>query len=128
MAIRWQTSSDCDKNRDHVFSKNRKTPPWRYHDSNAVFNVPDSELTKVGAEHKSRGGISENPKICGGAPCISGTRIPVWVLAQCWNVGMSDQKILEEYPSLKESDLNAAKRYIKKHKSEIDRQIDENSG
>src|SRR5580692_1775451 len=111
MAIRWQTSSDCDSKRHQGFAKNRKTPTWRYCDSNAVFNVPDSELTKVKSEQRWRGIISKNPEVCGGAPCIRGTRIPVWVLAQCWNVGMSDEKILEEYPSIKESDLSTAKRY-----------------
>jgi uncharacterized protein (DUF433 family) len=50
-------------------------------------------------------GIESTPNVCGGEPCIVRTRIPVWVLVQVRNLGMSEANILESYPTLRAEDL-----------------------
>ena len=43
-------------------------------------------------------GIESNPLVCGGEPCIVRTRIPIWVLVQSRNLGLSEADILRSYP------------------------------
>jgi len=50
-------------------------------------------------------GIESNPLVCGGEPRIVRTRIPVWVLVQTRNLGMSEADILRSYPVLRAEDL-----------------------
>ena len=44
----------------------------------------------------------------GGDACVSNTRIPVWMLVGYKRAGLTDEKILENFPSLVTSDLTAA--------------------
>ncbi len=44
--------------------------------------------------------IVSNPKICGGEPCIKGTRIPVHLLLDHLAAGDSFDDILKAYPQL----------------------------
>ena len=71
-------------------------------------------------------GIESTPNVCGGEPCIVRTRIPVWVLVQARNLGMSEAALLESYPSLRAEDLVSAWAYYRSHHQEIDEQIAEN--
>ena len=71
-------------------------------------------------------GIESTPDICGGEPCIVRTRIPVWVLVQARNLGMSEAALLESYPTLRAEDLVNAWAYHRSHHQEIDQQIAEN--
>lgn len=70
--------------------------------------------------------IKSTPGVCGGDPCIAGTRIPVWGLEQARQLGISEADMLEDYPSLDKSDLSAAWAYVELHREEIERQIQEN--
>ena len=71
-------------------------------------------------------GIEKTPGICGGEARITRTRIPVWLLVQQRNLGLSVEEILEGYPTLREEDLNNAWNYYRAHKEEIEAQIFEN--
>src|SRR5271166_3851147 len=71
-------------------------------------------------------GIESRPGVCGGAPCIVRTRIPVWVLEQSRRLGISEADLLRSYPSLRADDLANAWAYVRSHGEEIDRQICEN--
>jgi uncharacterized protein (DUF433 family) len=71
-------------------------------------------------------GIESMPDICGGEPCIVRTRIPVWLLVQARNLGMSEAEILNSYPTLRAEDLVNAWAYYRSHRSEIDQQITDN--
>jgi len=71
-------------------------------------------------------GIESRPDVCGGEPCIVRTRIPVWVLAQAKQLGMSESEILRSYPSLRAEDLVNAWAYIRAHRNEIQQQIRDN--
>ncbi|TVM01165.1 MAG: antitoxin [Candidatus Brocadia sp. WS118] len=55
--------------------------------------------------------ISVNPKICGGAPCIAGTRIMVSTILSQLAGGYSIEKILEGYPQLSREQVVAAIEY-----------------
>jgi uncharacterized protein (DUF433 family) len=49
------------------------------------------------------------PEICGGEPCIRGTRIPISVILDNLAEGLSPAKIAEEYPPLTLQDIEAAR-------------------
>ena len=52
--------------------------------------------------------ISINPAIRFGKPCIAGTRIAIVDILQWLASGMTNEEILEDYPSLKEEHIKAA--------------------
>jgi len=71
-------------------------------------------------------GIDSAPGVCGGAPCVVRTRIPVWVLEQARRLGVSEADLLRSYPTLRAEDLATAWAYVRSHRDEIDQQIREN--
>jgi uncharacterized protein (DUF433 family) len=71
-------------------------------------------------------GIEADPVVSGGEPCIVRTRIPVWVLEQARRLGTSEADILRSYPSLKAEDLANAWGYVRSHREEISKQIQDN--
>jgi uncharacterized protein (DUF433 family) len=71
-------------------------------------------------------GIESNPRVMGGAPCISRTRIPVWLLEQARRLGTSEADLLRDYPTLTAQDLANAWAYVRSHHTEIESQIEAN--
>ncbi len=71
-------------------------------------------------------GIEVRADVCDGVPCISGTRIPVWLLEQARRLGSTEAQLLAAYPTLRAVDLVNAWRFVDSHTAEIDRQIREN--
>ena len=71
-------------------------------------------------------GIEKTPGVCGGDACIIRTRIPVWLLVNWKKLGLSDQQLLEDYPSLRAQDLENAWAYYHEHCAEIEANIREN--
>jgi len=71
-------------------------------------------------------GIETDPSVSGGEACIVRTRIPVWVLEQSRRLGTSEADILRNYPSLRAEDLANAWAYVRAHREEINKQIEEN--
>lgn len=70
----------------------------------------DDELFHQAAakvDHK----IRIDRKILGGAPCVAGTRIPVYGILQLVEAGYSHKRILKSFPSLIQEDLEAALRF-----------------
>jgi len=55
--------------------------------------------------------ISADPRICHGKACIKGTRVMVSVILDCLAENMTEHEILQEYPSLKKGDIQAALQY-----------------
>lgn len=55
--------------------------------------------------------IVTDPRICGGKPCIKGTRIPVTVILDNLADGLSPEEIVKEYPPLTLEDVRAAIKY-----------------
>lgn len=71
-------------------------------------------------------GIDSRPDVCGGEACITRTRIPVWLLERARRSGVTEQALLEAYPTLRAEDLVNAWAYARSHSVEIDAQIREN--
>jgi uncharacterized protein (DUF433 family) len=55
--------------------------------------------------------ISSDPDICGGRPCIVGTRIRVSDILDLLAAGESRSNILADYAQLKDEDITAALNY-----------------
>ena len=55
--------------------------------------------------------ISMNPAICNGRPVFKGTRITVQTVFEFLSAGNTIEEVLENYPSLKQSDIEAAFEY-----------------
>lgn len=71
-------------------------------------------------------GIEKTSGVCGGDACISGTRIPVWVLVNARNLGISEAQLLKDYPTLSATDLANAWVYATVYPEEIATAIQEN--
>jgi len=66
--------------------------------------------------------ISIDSKIAGGQPVISGTRIKVMDIAIRYELmGMSADKIIDEYPHLKLEQIHDALSYYYEHKDRFDK-------
>ena len=52
--------------------------------------------------------ISVDPAIMFGKPCITGTRVPVYLILRKLSAGMSEAEIHEAYPHLEKGDVQAA--------------------
>jgi uncharacterized protein (DUF433 family) len=55
--------------------------------------------------------ISIDPAVCGGKPCIRGTRIWVSLILDLLASGMSEAEVRAEYPQLAREDILAAIAY-----------------
>jgi uncharacterized protein (DUF433 family) len=55
--------------------------------------------------------IAIDPAVCGGKPCIKGTRIWVSLILDLLAGGMSEAALLGEYPALTHEDMLAAIAY-----------------
>ena len=55
--------------------------------------------------------ISIDPRICGGKPCIKGTRIWVSLILDLLASGMAEAELLAQYPGLAHEDVLAAIAY-----------------
>jgi uncharacterized protein (DUF433 family) len=71
-------------------------------------------------------GIAFDPAVCGGDARITHTRIPVWTLEAARREGLSEAEILAAFPTLKAEDLVNAWAYVRTHREEIEREIQEN--
>ena len=57
--------------------------------------------------------ISIDPDLCHGKPCIKGTRIPIYLILEMLEYGLSFKEILEEYPHITVEDIKACIAYAK---------------
>ena len=55
--------------------------------------------------------IFVSPEICGGEPCIKGTRIPVWVILSHLAAGEDYDTVLKNFPNITREDILAAIEY-----------------
>lgn len=52
--------------------------------------------------------VTVDPQVCGGKPCIKGTRVWVSLVLDFLAGGMSEAELLKEYPQLTHEDVLAA--------------------
>lgn len=69
--------------------------------------------------------IETRDNVCGGKPCVKGTRIRVWDI-HVWHDlrGQSPEEIVALYPQLSLADVHAALAYYLDHREAIQRQVD----
>ncbi len=58
--------------------------------------------------------ITIDPEILSGKPVIKGTRIPVYLVIELLANGMTEEEILQQYPTLMKADIKAALVYASK--------------
>jgi uncharacterized protein (DUF433 family) len=71
-------------------------------------------------------GIEKTPGVCGGDACIARTRIPIWVLVNARDLGISEAQLLKDYPTISATDLANAWVYASAYPAEIATAIREN--
>ena len=78
-------------------------------------------MSEIKTEH-----IVSRPEVCGGKPCIAGTRIRVQDI-YVWHElqGQSADEIVSNFPHLTLADVHAALTYYWDHRDEIQRQMQE---
>ena len=64
--------------------------------------------------------------VCGGRSVIEGTRIPVWSIIKWYQLGMSVEDIIREFPQLTPSQIHDAFSYYYDNRKEIEEDIVEN--
>jgi len=67
----------------------------------------EKEKTVTELSHR----IVSDPEICGGEPCVAGTRIPVWVILSHLASGEDIETILRNFPRLSREDILACLEY-----------------
>lgn len=68
--------------------------------------------------------ITTNPNICGGSPCIAGTRIPLRVIVTyVLRHGVSPEELLAYYPQVSLAAIYDALSYYYDNREEIERDI-----
>ncbi len=55
--------------------------------------------------------ISVDPKVCGGRPCIRGTRIDIAIVLDGLAEGLTPEQLIDHYPQLTLDDIHAALAY-----------------
>jgi uncharacterized protein (DUF433 family) len=83
------------------------------------------EYAMIAARSRLKDRIEKTPDICGGDPCIRGTRITVHGLVEWRRLGLSDARIMEGIIGLTQDDLNAAWEYYEENSEEIERILKE---
>jgi uncharacterized protein (DUF433 family) len=72
------------------------------------------------------GGVERTLGVCGGSACIVRTRIPVWSLVSYKKLGVTDEALLENFPTLRKPDLLNAWAYYALNRTEIEEEIKAN--
>ena len=55
--------------------------------------------------------IAVDPGVCGGKPCVRGTRIYIAIILDSLAEGLGPEEIMKEYPPLTLDDIHAALAY-----------------
>jgi uncharacterized protein (DUF433 family) len=63
------------------------------------------------AEQDLTGRVTVDPNVCGGQPCIRGTRIYIAIILDSLAEGLTPDQIIQEYPQLKLDDIRGALAY-----------------
>jgi uncharacterized protein (DUF433 family) len=55
--------------------------------------------------------VTVDPRVCGGKPCIRGTRIYIAIILDGLAEGLTPEQIIDHYPHLTPDDIRAALAY-----------------
>ena len=84
--------------------------------------APPSRATLINsllAEVEEVPGITKTPGVCGGEPCVAGSRISVSLLEKWRRSGVSEAELLDWYPTLTAADVANARLYATAFADEI---------
>src|SRR5260221_161787 len=88
----------------------------------AALGGPD--MSAIPASTEERKLIQSTPDVCGGDPCIRGTRIPVWSVVVAQRQGATIEALRGYFVTpLTDADIRAALSYFESHREEIEEQI-----
>ncbi len=59
--------------------------------------------------------IEIDPDVMLGKPCITGTRVPIYLILRKLAAGLGEAEIREAYPALEDGDVQAALAYAADH-------------
>lgn len=71
--------------------------------------------------------IQKTTGVIGGAACVRNTRVAVWMLVESKQLGRTDAALLEDFPNLTQTDLDAAWDYSAAHADETEAAIRANN-
>ncbi len=69
--------------------------------------------------------VTKTPDVCGGQPCIDGTRVRVKNIVALHQEGFTPEQMLTQYPSLSLAQVHAALAYYYDNRDEIEAALDE---
>ena len=69
----------------------------------------EGAMTKNSEDLTSR--ITSDPAVCGGKPCVRGTRIPVHLVLDLFAAGEDEETVRSVYPTLDVKDIRACLQY-----------------
>jgi uncharacterized protein (DUF433 family) len=81
---------------------------------------------KVTQQREPIGRITRNPRVLGGEPVITGTRVPVRAIVLQSRIYPEISELLRAFPMLSVNDIDEALRFYHEHAVEIDQYIREN--
>lgn len=70
--------------------------------------------------------IEEREGVCGGKEVIKGHRVPVWQIAEVYNMGSDWGELAQRFETISVLELRAAIKYYENNKETIDQQIEDN--
>jgi uncharacterized protein (DUF433 family) len=62
-------------------------------------------------DNKFIGRVSIDPAVCGGQPCIRGTRVYIAIILDALAEGLTPEQIIDHYPQLTVEDIHGALAY-----------------
>jgi uncharacterized protein (DUF433 family) len=81
-------------------------------------------MSAIRSTAEERSWVQSTPDVCGGDPCIRGTRIPVWSVVAARRAGATAEALRDYFvTSLTDADIRAALSYFEAHREEIEEQI-----
>ena len=86
---------------------------------NAIAELTPAEKNQLLSQLRRDIGIERRADVMGGDACITGTRIPVWLLVSLKAQGATEADLLLDYPSISAEALAAAWAYAEANVEEI---------
>ncbi len=71
-------------------------------------------------------GIEKTPGVFGGSACVLRSQVPVWEIVEKMRLGVGNEKLLQNFPTLRAEDLTHAWAYFNLNREEIEGEIFEN--
>ena len=88
------------------------------------MSTATAEAEKSNATEYPR--VTRTPGVCGGKPCVAGTRVRVQDVYEWHAGGASVDKIIKQFPRLTRADVHAAMAYFWDHEAEVRALMEEN--